>query len=94
MKTLSINNKYIFNSNNEIHKYTTRFHNNFYVPPVNATKAEKGIYIPHIKVFNHLPQSIKNLANDEVSFKSVLKRFLCHHPFYSIEEYFQYRKVK
>jgi hypothetical protein len=45
-----------------------------------------------LKVFSHLPQSVKNLANDEESFKFVLKRFLYHHPLYFIEEYVQYRK--
>jgi hypothetical protein len=34
------------------------------------------------------------LANDEKCFKSTLKRFLYHHPFYSLNEYFQYKDDK
>jgi hypothetical protein len=41
-----------------------------------------------IKVFNNLPQSIKNLSNDTKQFKSALKNYLHAHSFYSIDEYF------
>jgi hypothetical protein len=47
----------------------------------------KGAYIVGIKVFNHLPLSIKVLATD-TSFKTALKRFL-YHSFYSMNEYYQ-----
>jgi hypothetical protein len=89
-----INNKGVFNFNNEIHKYTTRFHRNLHVPTVNTTKFKKGAYISGIKVYNQLPQSIKILANDEKSFKFALKKFLYHHYFYSMDKYFQYREDK
>jgi hypothetical protein len=36
-----IKNKYVFNFNNEIHKYITRFHNNLLVPPVSTTELKK-----------------------------------------------------
>jgi hypothetical protein len=61
---------------------------------VNITKFHKGAYISGIKVFSHLPQVIQNLANNEKSFKLILKRFLYQHLFYSISEYFQYRDDK
>jgi hypothetical protein len=48
----------------------------------------KGIYFTGIKVFNNLPQSIKNLSNDTKQFKSALKNYLHAHSFYSIDEYF------
>jgi hypothetical protein len=35
-----------------------------------------------------------NIHNDEKCFKSTLKRFLYHHPFYSLNEYFQYKDDK
>jgi len=37
---------------------------------------------------------IKILVNDMKYFKLSLKRFLYHHPFYSIEEYFEYNEDK
>ena len=44
--------------------------------------------------FNHLPRHIKSLANDMKFFKTPLKRFLYHHSFYSIEEYYEYNDDK
>jgi hypothetical protein len=61
--------------------YTTRFHDNLHVPIITTTRFKKGAYISGIKIYNHLPQSIKILANDEKSFKFALKRFLYQHSF-------------
>jgi hypothetical protein len=64
---------------------------NLHLPAVNLTKFHKwGIYISGIKVFNHFPQSLTILANDEKSFKSTLRKFLNHHSFYSMHEYYQH----
>jgi hypothetical protein len=86
----TVNNKPLFNLNNEIHKYNTRLHSNLHIPIVNITKFHKGAYISGIKDL----QVIKNLANNEKSIKLILKRFLYQHPFYSISEYFQYKDDK
>jgi hypothetical protein len=48
----TINNKYLFNFNTEIHNYNTRFQSNLHVPGVNITKYDKGAYITGIKAFN------------------------------------------
>ncbi|GFG29899.1 hypothetical protein Cfor_02255, partial [Coptotermes formosanus] len=88
----TINNKYLFNTNNEIHKYRTRYNNNLHLPIVNLSKFHKGAYISGVKVFNHLPQYIKILANDQNRFKSTLKRFLYHHSFYSMDEYYEFKE--
>jgi hypothetical protein len=45
-------------------------------------------YFTGMKVFNNLPQSLKNLSNDTKQFKSELKNYLHAHSFYSIDEYF------
>jgi hypothetical protein len=58
------------------------------LPAINVTKYSKGAYIAGIKVFNHLPLSIKVLATD-TSFKTALKKFLYHRSFYSMNEYYQ-----
>jgi hypothetical protein len=88
---LYIINKNVFNFKNEPHKYLIRFHNNLHIPPVNTTKLKKA-HMSGIKVFSHIPQSIENLAIDEKSFKFALKKFLCRHSFYSIEECIQHRE--
>jgi hypothetical protein len=40
-------------------------------------------------VFNHLPQTIKNLEHNPVKFKNALKNVFHQHPFYSIKEYLE-----
>ena len=72
----AINNKHLFDTNNEIHKYKTRNNNNLHCPTANLSKFNKGAYISGIKVFNRLPQYTKALTNDHKYFKSTLKRFL------------------
>jgi hypothetical protein len=84
-----INNKHIFNLNKEFHKYKTRALKNLHLPAINVTKYSKGAYIAGINVFNHLALSLKMLAADTTSFKTALKRFLYHHSFYSMKEYYQ-----
>jgi len=51
----TINNKHLFDTNNEIHKYKTRNNNNLHHPIANLSKFDKGAYISGVKVFNHLP---------------------------------------
>ena len=88
----TVNNKYLFNTNNEIRKYRTRHNNNLHLPLVNLSKFYKGAYIFGVKAFNHLTQYIKTLANDQKCFKSTLKRFLYHHSFYSMDEYYEWKE--
>jgi len=90
----TVKNKPLFTPNNKIHKYKTRNNTKLHLPTVNITKYYKGPYILCLKAFNHLPQHIKNLANDMKSFKTSLTRFLYHHSFYSIEEYYEYEDDK
>ena len=71
----SINNKHLFETNKEIHKYKTRNNNDLRRPITNLSKFTKCVYVSGIKVFNHFPQYIKVLTNDHKYFKSTLKRF-------------------
>ena len=90
----AVKNKHLFTSNNEIHTYKTRNYLNFHLPTVNLTIFYKGPYISGTKAFNHLPRHIKILVNDMKCLKLSLKRFLCHHSFYSIEEYYEHTDDK
>jgi hypothetical protein len=83
----AVKNKHLFTSNNEIYTYKTRNYLNFYLPTVTLTKFYKGPYISGTKAFSNLPRHIKILVNDMKCFKLPLKRFSCHHSFYSVEEY-------
>jgi hypothetical protein len=90
----TVNNKYLFNANNEIHKYRTRYNNNLHLPIANLSKFNKGAYISGVKVFTHLPQYVKTLANDQKCLKSTLKGFLYLHYFYSMDECYEYKEVR
>jgi hypothetical protein len=83
------NNKGLFDINNTFHQYNTRTNNNLHLPSTQLTMYANGPYINGIKVFNHLPQTIKNLEYSPVKFKNSLKNFFLLHPFYSITEYFE-----
>jgi hypothetical protein len=84
----TINNKHLFDKNNEIHKHKTRNNNNLHRPVANLSKFNKGAYVSGIKVFNYLPQYIKDLTDNQTNFKFTLKRFLYHHSFYSMNKYY------
>ena len=88
----TINNKYLVDANNEIHKYKTRNNKNLHRPIANFSKFNKGAYISGIKVFNNLPQYIKASTNNHKYFKFTLKRFLYHHSFYSMNEHYEYKE--
>jgi N-acetylglucosamine kinase-like BadF-type ATPase len=52
---------------------------------------QKGVYYSGIRIFNNLPQDIKNLLNDVNKFKQALKKFLLAGSFYSLREYFEWK---
>ena len=62
------------NTNKEIHKYGTRYNNNLHLPIVNLSKSNKGAYFSGIKIFNPLPEYIKNLFTDQNFFYNHLKQ--------------------
>jgi hypothetical protein len=43
-----------------------------------------------MRIFNHLPTNVKQLANKKELFKSALKRYLLLQSFYSLDEYLNY----
>jgi hypothetical protein len=90
----TINNKHLFTTNNEVNNHKTRCNNDLHHPWSNLSKFNKGAYISGVKVFNHLPQYIKAMSNDQKIFKATLKKFLCHHSFYSMEEYYEYKEKR
>jgi hypothetical protein len=81
-------NKDQFSPNSHVHTINTRHSNNLYVPVANLTLYQKGVYYSGIKIFNHLPTTIKNLSDDKNKFQIALRKFLVNNSFYSQEEYF------
>ena len=68
-------------------KITKRQTFDLYVPAANLTICQKGVYYQGIKIYNHLPKTIKDLSGDKNKFKLALKRYLLHNSFYSLKEY-------
>jgi hypothetical protein len=80
-------NRYLYESNSEIHNINTRFSSDLHALNANVTTFQKRFSYIGIKVFNHLPTSITKTSHDINQFRSVLKSFLVINSFYS-EEYF------
>jgi ferric iron reductase protein FhuF len=78
--------------NLEVHNHDTTSANNFHLSITNLTKYQKGAYYTGIKIFNYLPNHIKNVANEIQVFKTILKRLLLDNSFYSVDEYFNANK--
>jgi len=81
-------NKDQFMTDSQMHKITTWQTSDLYVPAANLTMYQKGIYYQGIKIYNHLPETIKGLSGDKNKFKLELKRYLLHNSFYSVKEHF------
>jgi hypothetical protein len=81
-------NRDLYNLNSELHNINTRFSSDLHSPIANLTTFQKGPLHSGIKVFNHLPTSIKRTFRDINKFRSALKSFLVINSFYSLEEYF------
>jgi hypothetical protein len=82
---------HLFTINKEVHGHGTRNFNNLHPLLVNLSEYKKCPYMMCVKVYNHLPQIVKNATDKPVLFKSLLRRFLYHHSFYAMEEYFECR---
>jgi len=76
---------YLFNS--QVHKINTSQTSSLYLPSANLAMYQKGVYYSGINIYNHLPTTIKDLSGDKNKFKLVLKRYILHNSFYSLEEY-------
>jgi len=87
----TVNNIHSFTLNNEIHEHNTRNTNNLHPSLTNLTKVKNRPYEMCIKVYNHLPQDIKETIHNPKHFRSLLKKFLYHHSFYSMKEFYEYK---
>ena len=65
-----------------------------YILDLEFEDFQKGLSNLGTKVFNMLPSYIKIESDNPKKFKLVLQKFLYKNSFYSLDEYFQSRKVK
>ena len=86
-------NRDLYESNSEIHNINARFISDLHTPATNLTTLQKGPFYFGIKVFNHLPTSIKNTFHDLNQFRSILNSFHIINSFY-LEEYFPWNSSR
>jgi hypothetical protein len=85
-----VKNRELFSTNNEIHSFRTRQHQNLHQPSANLTKYQNGVYYMGIKLYNSLPAFIKQESKNYNKFVPRLKQFLCENSFYSLEEFYSF----
>jgi len=87
-----VNNRNLLLDNAELYTIKTTNSYNLHPPLSHLTKYQKGVHYTGIRIFNHLPTSIKSIANETKEFKKTLKRFLLDNTFYSTDEFFNYKE--
>jgi hypothetical protein len=83
-----VTNKSLFRQNSEIHNFNTRNNSNFFQVMTHPTMFHKSPAYAGVKIYNHLPSDMKDLACDMRSFKKALKNCLHVHSFYTVDEFF------
>ena len=68
-----VKNRNLFLDNAELYTIKTRNSYNLHLPLSHLTKHQKGVYYAGIRIFNHLPTSIRSIANETKEFKKDLK---------------------
>ena len=87
-----VKNKDVFKTNLEVHGLNTRAKHDLHIPVANLSIFQKGVLSSGTKLFNYLPKTLKQLSNDIPKFRASLKRFLLANSFYSVEEYYCWKK--
>jgi hypothetical protein len=68
-----------FKTNSDIHGFNKRFNHNLHIPVANLAVFQKGAQHSGIKVYNHLPPTLKQLLYAIPKFKAAVKRLLFTH---------------
>jgi hypothetical protein len=76
-----VTNMYLYTTNQELHGVNTRENMDLHLISIRPTEFKEEVYFTGMRINNHLPANIKQLANKTEIFKSV---------FYSMDEYFNY----
>jgi hypothetical protein len=80
----------LFELNSDIHKISTGYNNDLHLPPAQLNLFQKGVLYSGIKIYNHLPLTIKEVSQNVKLFSRVLKRFIQSNSLYSLKEYFDF----
>jgi hypothetical protein len=83
-----VKNVYLYTTNQELHGINTKQNTDLHLISVRLTAFKEWAYFTGMRIFNHLPANVKQLANKIELFKSALKIYLLLQSFYSLDEYF------
>jgi hypothetical protein len=83
--------KDLFKTNSDIHSFKIRFNHDLHIPVANVVVFQKGLRYSGIKVYNHLPLTLKQPSHDIPKFEVALKRFLFANSIYTLEEYYSWK---
>jgi hypothetical protein len=86
-----VKNKDLFKTNSNVHSFNTKSHYDLHCPAANVAVFQNGVWYSGIKIYNHLPPTIKQLSYNICKLKAVLKRFLYTNSFYTLEEYYSWK---
>lgn len=79
-------NKFVKTS--DVHMYNTRNRSDLHLPLNRLKLSQKGAYFSGIKLFNKLPNDLKELSQKNAKkFKIILKSLLLSHTFYTVDEF-------
>jgi hypothetical protein len=76
--------------NKNLFKMNTRSNCDLHFPVINLNVCQKGARCSGIRLYNHLPSTLKQISYDIPKFKVALKNFLTTNSFYTVEEYYCY----
>jgi hypothetical protein len=86
-----VKNRPLLNKNSDLHNFNTSTSHDLHPPTANFTLFQEGVGSSGVKIYNHLPSTLKQLPYDVNKFKTALRGFLLANSFYSLEEYFNWK---
>jgi hypothetical protein len=82
-----VKNRPLFSTNSDFHNIKRTSHY-LHPPTANLILFQGGVCYLGVKIYNHLPLTLKQLSYDITQFKTALREFLLENSFHSMEEYF------
>jgi len=59
-----VKNRYLFKSNSDAYNLSTRHTSDLHLPTSYLTNFQNGVFYSGIKMYIHIPQSLKELSRD------------------------------
>jgi len=87
LMSFSISSPEIFQTNSSIHKINTTNKHHHHRPNANLSCFQTNTFYAGIQIFNILPHSVTVLVNEKATFKGAIRKYLCTHCSYSVDEF-------